>query len=89
MKEKELSIEGHVDSINIVDEEIADLKRNKNVNFKIMKCKVISYNKFNNTLDVVFGKYGIRIKNVKSFDGNVVNIKYKGEIGKPNFEYKI
>lgn len=89
MKEKELSVEKHVDSIDIVDKEIADLKGNKTANFKMMECKVISYNKFNNTLDVVFGKYGIRIKDVKSFDGNVVNIKYKGEIGKPNFEYKI
>jgi len=62
-----------------------------NKNYKIMKCKVISYNKNSNILDILFNKYGIRIKDVKNFDNNLntVNIQYKGEIGKPNFEYKL
>lgn len=54
--------------------------------FKTKECPVISYNKHSNTLDIMFDKYGIRIKNVKEFIGNIVNVKYKGEIGKPNFE---
>lgn len=54
--------------------------------FKTKECPVISYNKHSNTLDIMFDKYGIRIKNVKDFIGNIVNVKYKGEIGKPNFE---
>lgn len=54
--------------------------------FKTKECPVISYNKHSNTLDIIFDKYGIRMKNVKDFTGNIANVKYKGEIGKPNFE---
>lgn len=75
-------------------EEINTYKKPKplaNKNYKVMKCKVISYNKKNNTLDVLFNGYGIRIKNVQNFDNtiNTVDIQYKGEIGKSNFEYKV
>lgn len=58
-------------------------------NFKEKTCNVIAYNKSENTLDVKFDNFGIRIKNVKDFNGNTVSVKYKGEIGKPNFEYKL
>ena len=61
----------------------------KNNGFKTKECKVIAYNKRTNTLDVKFDGYGIRIKDVKDFIGNAVEVKYKGEIGKPNFEYKL
>jgi len=57
--------------------------------FKIKDCKVISYNKETQNLDVKFNGYGIRIKNVKNFAGTIATIKYKGEIGKPNFECKV
>lgn len=57
--------------------------------YKEKECKVISYNKKNLALDVKFDKYGIRIKDVKDFSGESVVIKYKGEIGKSNFEYKL
>ena len=30
--------------------------------FKTKECPVISYNKHSNTLDIMFDKYGIRIK---------------------------
>ena len=50
---------------------------------------MIAYNKRTHTLDVKFEGYGIRIKDVKDFSGDTVVIKYKGEIGKPNFEYKL
>ena len=43
-------------------------KKNKN-DYKEKECEVISYNSRNNTLDVRFDRYGIRIKNVKFFDG--------------------
>lgn len=53
-------------------------------------CKVINYDKKNKSLDIKFGIYGIRISNVQNYDGKkFVNVKYKGEIGKPNFEYKL
>ena len=61
----------------------------KNYGFKIKECKVIAYNKHSNTLDVKFDGYGIRIKDVKDFSGDTVELKYNGEIGKPNFEYKL
>ena len=61
----------------------------KNNGFKTKVCKVIAYNKRTNTLDVKFDGYGIRIKDVKDFSGNTVELKYKGEIGKSNFEYKL
>ena len=54
--------------------------------FHEKQCKVIHYNKRNKTLDIMFDRYGIRIKNVKEFEGACVTVKYKGEIGKPNFE---
>lgn len=62
----------------------------KNIEFKTKKCDVIAYNKRTKALDIKFDKYGIRIKNVNDFnDDATVEIKYKGEIGKPNFKYKM
>lgn len=57
--------------------------------FKDKECKVIKYDKFEKTLDVLFGCYGIRIFNVKNFSNDIAVVKYKGEIGKPNFEYRL
>lgn len=57
--------------------------------FKEKECPVISYNKYSKTLDIMFDNYGVRIKNIDNFVGNKVDIKYKGEIGKPNFEIKL
>ena len=56
---------------------------------KTIKCKVINYNKITNSLDISFDGYGIRFNGVKDFVGDTVIVKYKGEIGKPNFEYKL
>lgn len=64
----------------------SNLRKNE---FKTKECPVISYNKQSNTLDIMFDKYGIRMKNVKNFTGNIVNVKYKGEIGKPDFEIEL
>ena len=64
-------------------------KKAKNNTFKEKECKVISYNKKSKYLDVNFDGFGIRVKDVKDFNGSTVVIKYKGEIGKANFEYKI
>lgn len=61
------------------------LKTKKNTGFKTKECSVIGYNNITNTLDVNFDGYGVRISNVENFDGSIVAIKYKGEIGKPNF----
>lgn len=64
----------------------------KNAEFKTKECKIISYNQRTNALDVLFDNYGIRIADVKGLeDSNIptINIKYKGEIGKPDFEYRL
>lgn len=58
-------------------------------NFKEKECDVIACNKKEKTLDVNFDGFGIRIKNVDGFIGDKALIKYKGEIGKPNFIYKL
>ena len=60
-------------------------KRQKDA-FHEKQCKVIRYDKRNKILDVMFDRYGIRIKDVKVFKSDCVTVKYKGEIGKPNFE---
>lgn len=57
--------------------------------FKTEKCKVLSYNKDTKELDVDFSGYGIRLYNVSKDIGDFVNIRYRGEIGKSNFEYRI
>ena len=58
-------------------------------NYKEKECKVIGYNKITNSLDISFDGYGVRFNDVKDFVGDTVIVKYKGEIGKPNFEYKL
>lgn len=70
-------------------EETLPRKPKRNNNFKTKICKVISYNKAFKTLDILFEQYGIRIYNVFDFQGDTVEIKYKGTIGKPNFVYKL
>ena len=57
--------------------------------YKTEKCKVLSFNKSTNDLDVNFKGYGIRIKNVKSVNSDYVFVKYLGDIGKPNFSYEL
>lgn len=65
-----------------------DSRKNKN-SFKTIECRVLSYNKKSLDLDVNFNGYGIRIKNVKNFKGDTATLKYKGDIGQPNFDYKL
>lgn len=57
--------------------------------YKEENCKVIRYNPKEKTLDVNFKGYGIRICNIESFEGETVIVKYKGEIGKKDFTYKL
>lgn len=57
--------------------------------FKTEKCKVLLYNKIAKELDVSFSGYGIRLHNVNKNIGDFVNIKYRGEIGTSNFEYRL
>ena len=57
--------------------------------FKTEKCKVLFYNKDTKELDVDFSGYGIRLYNVSKNIEDFVNVRYRGEIGSPNFEYRI
>lgn len=52
-------------------------------------CKVLKYDPKNKTLDFMFDKYGIRINGIEEFGGDTVTIKYRGEVGKPNFIVKV
>lgn len=71
-------------------ENFSQIRSRKNkVPIKEKECKVIRYNKFTKMLDVNFEGHGIRIKNVDNFVGDTAIIKYKSEIGKPDFEYKL
>lgn len=98
MKEKEIvsnefDIHGEeveTKEISIDETILKKSKNNFNSNkFKTKKCKVIAYHNHTNTLDVKFNEYGIRIKDIKDFSGDIAIVKYKGEIGKSNFEYKL
>lgn len=59
--------------------------------FKEKECEIISYNQHTKVLDIKFDDYGIRIKNAESFysNGKTVKVKYKGNIGMPNFIVKV
>lgn len=52
-------------------------------------CKVLSYNKKTQELDIDFKGYGIRLFHIKRNDNskeNYVTILFNGEIGKSNFK---
>lgn len=80
MEEKELTDE--------IITEIIPKKPRKDV-FKTKECKVISYNRNTKNLDICFDGNGIRIHDVQDFNGDIVKLKYKGDIGKSNFLYKL
>lgn len=88
MEERNL-IEENISTADIdMDKEIIPKARSKKYrdDFHKKECKVIRYNKAKKTLDVYFDTYGIRLKDVENFPGDSVIVKYKGEIGKPNFK---
>ena len=40
-------------------------------------------------MDIDFKGYGIRFNNVDDVNSDFVSVKYRGEIGKPNFSCKL
>lgn len=90
MEENTASNECNIDEImnNNKQEKISNNHKQKNI-FKEKICDVISYNKKERTLDVVFDNFGVRLKNIDNFKGDKALIKYKGEIGKSNFICKM
>lgn len=73
----------------VVQEKLPKIQPRKKNEYKEKKCKVIGRNRTTNTLNVNFDGYGIVIKDVEDLNCDTVTIRYKGEIGKPNFEYKL
>lgn len=57
--------------------------------YKREKCKVLSFNEKTKELDIEFKGYGIRLYDASKPDSEFVFVKYRGEIGKPNFQYKV
>lgn len=84
-KEEVLKNSEELDSLSLKKQKL-NMKKD---NYKDKECKVIKYDKYSKTLDVLFDRFGIRIFNVESFNGNIAIIKYKGEIGKPDFDYRL
>lgn len=62
---------------------------NKKPGYKTKKCKVLGFNPKDKSIDVLFDNYGIRIYHAQKHDGETIDVKYKGEIGSKNFEYKL
>lgn len=62
--------------------------RSKKQQAKYMEkeCKVIQYNKYKQTLDILFGTYGIRLHDIDFSESETFTVKYKGEIGSPDFQ---
>ena len=56
---------------------------------KTIKCKVLAYNPRTKELDIDFKGYGIRLNNAEIINSDYVDIKYIGEIGKPNFSCEL
>ena len=88
MEETKEFVEEKIDN-KTVDTFPKKQKNNKFDGFKTKECKVISYNE--KTLELIFTFKGVNIRftGIKNFSGNTVSVKYKGEIGKPNFEIKL
>lgn len=57
--------------------------------FKTKKCKVLSYNKGTKELDIDFCGHGVRLYNVTKNVKDLVDIKYRGEIGTPSFKCRL
>lgn len=55
------------------------------------ECKIINYDNHTKSLDINFDGYGIRMKKIEFSYNNdpIVKVRYKGEIGKPNFVIKV
>lgn len=84
----------NVDVTDDVIESVIEDNRNTEIKattskYKTESCKILAYNSKTKELDISFKNYGIRLNGVDNVDGDNVVVKYKGEIGKPNFEYKL
>ena len=70
-------------------EEIETTTKIATEKYKTIKCKVLAYNTRTKELDIDFKGYGIRLNNAEIINSDYVDIKYIGEIGKPNFSCEL
>lgn len=70
-------------------QDITEIAATNNKKYKTEKCRVLLYNQATKELDIDFHGYGIRIKNADNINSDSILLKYTGEIGKPDFSYKI
>lgn len=94
MEDNAVNIQGNPDINNPIPDDEKKIAKNETAkknkgSYKTVECRVLSYDGKTMALDIDFNGYGIRIKNVKDFYGDSVTIKYRGEIGKPNFDFKL
>ena len=80
----------NLNDIEVIEDKPARKKKNNNKGWQTKKCKVLTYSKVSKTLGVLFDHYGVEIHNVTDFEGgSEVVVKYKGKIGKPDFEISL
>lgn len=53
--------------------------------FKTQRCKILHYDKGTGELDIDFLGFGIRLYGISTEEKDYINIRYRGEIGKPDF----
>lgn len=70
-------------------EKVKESKSKKTVSEKLMKCPVVKYDKKYKTLDADFCGCVLRFYDVEKCDSELVNIKYRGTLGKCDFEYSL
>lgn len=86
MEEKNVTVKTIISQDESCEKEIKSHAKKPKDELCEKECKVLHYNKHTKTLDIMFDQCGIRIKNVEAFNGTYIIVKYKGEIGKPNFK---
>lgn len=57
--------------------------------FKEKVCRVIPCHNNQPYVDINFDNYGIRLISPNPVNGDTVTVKYKGEIGQPDFEVRL
>lgn len=87
-KDENIVVEENVIESADVDNNITEFKDTTN-KYKTELCRILAYNSITKELDVDFKNYGVRIQNVSNVKDDYVTVKYKGDIGKPNFICKL
>ena len=58
--------------------------------YKEKECKVLRFNKKEKTIDIMFDKYGVKLRTaMDNYDAKTITVKYKGKIGTKDFEIKL